>query len=53
MSCEDKVDDETVTVMREILKEVRRREQVRGKWHIRKSTKGIIWCKAVSLWVLV
>lgn len=43
-------EDEIVTVMIEIVKEVRRKYPVRGKWHVPKSTNyGAM--QAVSLWV--
>lgn len=35
---EDEVDNETVTVMREIVEEERRQDPVGGKWHAPKST---------------
>lgn len=36
-------------MLREIVEAVRRQEPVRGKWHIPKSTKEIVWCDASSI----
>ena len=46
---EDKVGQETVKMMREIVERVRRDDPVNGRWYAPKSEKGVVWCDASSI----
>lgn len=46
---EDKVKQETVEMMKDIVERVHREDPVRGRWHAPKSGRGVVWCDASSL----
>ena len=39
----------TLKIMKDIIKEVKREDLVRGKWHVLKVDEGIVWCDASSI----
>ena len=46
MRWKDKVGQETVKMMQEILERVRCEDPVRGRWYAPQSAKGVVWCDA-------
>lgn len=46
---EDKVKQETVEMMKNIVERVHREDPVRGRWHAPKSVRGVVWCNASSI----
>ena len=46
---DDRVDEGTVSVIQEILAEVKRNDPVTGTWHIPKTKTGVVWCDASSI----
>lgn len=46
---DDKVGQETVEMMKDIVERVRREDPVRGRWYAPKSGVGVVWCDASSI----
>ena len=49
MKQEDKVGQETVKMMQEIVEKVRCEDSARGRWYAPQSVKGVVWCDASSI----
>ena len=49
---DDWVSDGTLKMVKDI-EEVKREDLVRGKWHVPKVNKGIVWCDASSIVMVV
>ena len=47
--CENKIDQEVLHMMQEVIVEVRKEDLVKGVWNINSSQEGAIWCDASSL----
>ncbi|CAE1318271.1 unnamed protein product [Acanthosepion pharaonis] len=46
---EDIVDSESTSMVQEVVEEVRHHDPVRGRWHVPKMEKGVVWCDASSM----
>ena len=45
----DEIDHEVQCIIQEVITEVKKEDSVKGKWHIRRSKEGVIWCDARHL----
>lgn len=43
------MDSETTGVVQEVVEEVRHHDPVRGRWHVPKLEKGVVWCDTSSM----
>ena len=43
------METEVLCMIQEVITEVKKRDPVKGEWHIRRSKEGVIWCDASSL----
>ena len=46
---EDKIDQEMLHMIQEVIVEVWKEDPVKGEWNIRRSQEGVIWCNTSSL----
>ena len=46
---EDKVGQETMAMLRELIERVRNEDPVHGRWYAPKVEKGVVWCDASSI----
>ena len=45
--------DGTLKMMKDIIKEAKREDSVRGKWYVLKVDEGIVWCDVSSISTVV
>ena len=41
---EDKIDQVVLCMIQEIIAKLKKEDPVKGKWNIRRSQEGVIWC---------
>lgn len=46
---EDRVANETLKMMKEVITRVKREDPVKGEWHVSSGEAGVVWCDASSL----